>query len=99
MGIVNDWLDDHARVQGHRCESIKGRLGGEMVNIRWIDTETGESINAPERTCEWEYDGDDYTWATQCGEYWQFSGHYGPTHNGMKYCCYCGKHLVEASNG
>lgn len=49
---VNSWLFEHSNIQGHRCESVKGAIQGiepgnsraELVNVRWIDTVTKESI-------------------------------------------------------
>lgn len=47
-------------------------------------------------TCEWTIDANpDFTvWETTCGQAFVFEVD-GPEHNGMKFCCYCGKPLVE----
>ena len=43
--------------------------------------------------CTWENDGDG-NWDTQCGN--AFSLNDGmPSENGMVYCCFCGKKIVE----
>lgn len=47
----------------------------------------------PIHPCEWAED-DEGAWDTQCGERFIFSAD-GPTENGMHYCCYCGRPLVE----
>jgi len=52
-------------------------------------------ITAPDK-CEWE-DDDDGAWWTSCGHGWCFTDS-GPTGNGMNYCPFCGKLLVEVPN-
>ena len=50
--------------------------------------------NNKESTCNW-YEGDDGgPWATQCNELFNIENE-GPEANGMKFCCFCGKKLVE----
>lgn len=45
--------------------------------------------------CIWTPDGDyDGPWATKCGHYFELNDG-GPKDNGMRYCCYCGRPLVE----
>ncbi len=45
-------------------------------------------------TCTW-WEGDDGgPWATQCNELFNIESE-GPDANGMKFCCFCGKKLVE----
>jgi len=46
--------------------------------------------------CQWaqDSDADSDTWATKCGHYFTLNEG-GPTDNGMRYCCYCGRPLVE----
>lgn len=46
-------------------------------------------------TCDWrQEDWDNDCWQTTCGE--AFSIIEGkPSENNMKFCCYCGKPLVE----
>jgi hypothetical protein len=45
-------------------------------------------------TCIW-WEGDDGDpWATQCNELFNIENE-GPEANGMKFCCFCGKKLVE----
>ena len=46
--------------------------------------------------CEWKDDGDG-NWWTSCGEVWNFL-YGGPTGNGMNYCPFCGKLLVDVLN-
>ena len=45
-------------------------------------------------TCEWIKDSD-YVWRSECGDFWQFSGHHGPIDNSMRFCTFCGKELIE----
>lgn len=52
-----------------------------------MDTETKD-------TCEWTRD-DNWTWHTQCGEEWSFSGHYSPRDNGMTFCFNCGRKMLR----
>ena len=44
--------------------------------------------------CEWTED-DDGDWTTDCGQMFAFLTEHGPAENGMKFCCYCGKPLVD----
>ena len=47
-----------------------------------------------EATCTW-WEGDDGgPWATQCNELFNIENE-GPEANGMRFCCFCGKKLVE----
>jgi hypothetical protein len=46
--------------------------------------------------CWWRADGDG-NWDTDCGEKFVFI-EAGPTENGMKFCCYCGKPLKEGAH-
>jgi hypothetical protein len=53
---------------------------------------------ALEQPCHWYQDGDEDSdkWAASCGRHRYFQLNDGtPTDNHMKYCCYCGKPLVE----
>lgn len=52
------------------------------------------AIEAAKKVCNWRYDDLDGKWDTDCGEAWVFEID-GPNHNGMRYCCYCGRTLVE----
>lgn len=58
MRIVNSeeietWLFEHANVQGHICDGIKGNIQitepgdpePDLVNIAYVDRETGERID------------------------------------------------------
>ena len=45
-------------------------------------------------TCTW-WEGDDGgPWATQCNELFNIENE-GPEANGMRFCCFCGKKLIE----
>ena len=45
--------------------------------------------------CHWSQDGEDSdVWATQCGHYFRLNEG-SPIDNDMKFCCYCGRTLVE----
>jgi hypothetical protein len=58
MKILNSdeletWLFDHANIQGHRCNGIKGTIqsvnpgdnDAELVNVSYVDTVTGEKFD------------------------------------------------------
>lgn len=56
----------------------------------------GEPV-MPKRVCRWTEDGDfDYSegWGTECGNSFILAAG-TPAENDMKYCCYCGRPLVE----
>jgi hypothetical protein len=56
-----------------------------------------EALGQPAE-CHWVQDGheDSETWAASCSRHRYFSLNEGtPKDNHMKYCCYCGKPLVE----
>ena len=38
---IDEWLFEHAQIQGHICTGIKNEEG---VNIAWKDETTGETI-------------------------------------------------------
>lgn len=46
--------------------------------------------------CIWAQDGDadSDTWATGCRHYFTLNDG-GPTDNEMRFCCYCGRPLIE----
>lgn len=45
--------------------------------------------------CEWLSEGEDYpVWETACGKSFDFENE-GPTANGCKFCCFCGRTLIE----
>ena len=70
-----------------------------------LDTEQNENEAAGGRSdstaelaaCEWNNFDEDETWWTSCGEGFNLESG-GPSDNGMNYCPYCGKPLVEAAN-
>ena len=41
---LNTWLFDHAQIQSHPCQGIKGLVKNELVNIAFIDLTTDERI-------------------------------------------------------
>jgi len=47
--------------------------------------------------CEWK-DDDRNDWWTSCGKGWCFTNGDSPVDNGMNYCPFCGKPLVESFN-
>jgi hypothetical protein len=57
----------------------------------------GELEADPLATCQWTLDdiGDNSVWETQCKNAFEFTDG-GPLENGLKFCGYCGKALVEA---
>lgn len=47
--------------------------------------------------CQWIEDGDSQSWETKCGH--NFDINVGtPSENDMRYCCFCGRPLVEVPN-
>ena len=55
-----------------------------------------EMINELEAACTWTESVGGY-WATDCGE--SFEIHEGgPDENGLRYCCFCGRQLIERSH-
>jgi len=47
----------------------------------------------PEDSCSWTVD-DDGVWNTECGQAFVLEDG-SPKENFMKYCCYCGRGLIE----
>jgi hypothetical protein len=41
---LDNWLFLHAQIQEHICDGIKGEVGGELVNVAYVDRDTGEKI-------------------------------------------------------
>ena len=41
---LNTWLFDHAQIQSHPCQGIKGWVENELVNIAFVDLTTDEHI-------------------------------------------------------
>jgi hypothetical protein len=41
---LNTWLFEHAQIQSHSCNGIKGLVKNELVNIAFIDMSTNERI-------------------------------------------------------
>jgi hypothetical protein len=58
----------------------------------WIDDEANE-----EPTCRWGEGDDGGPWATDCNELFNIENE-GPEANGMRFCCFCGKKLVEVES-
>lgn len=46
--------------------------------------------------CTWTEDCGD--WATACGRYFRLNDG-APADNGIRYCCFCGRPLVEPEDG
>lgn len=50
---LDAWLFEHAHIQGHKCDGIKGFIqavepgdaAAEMVNVKYVDTVTGERFD------------------------------------------------------
>jgi len=42
---VDNWLFQHAQIQGHICDGIKGEVNGETVNVAYVDRDSGERID------------------------------------------------------
>lgn len=47
--------------------------------------------------CHWTEDGDYSYWETKCGHNFEVIDG-TPSENGFKYCCFCGRPLVEVPN-
>lgn len=47
--------------------------------------------------CHWvKYNRSDFClWETTCGHSFQIDNDYSPSENGMRFCSYCGKELIE----
>ena len=72
-------------------ESCGGRCNVEHNPC--CDAEAANILSDVE-TCHW-WEGDDGgPWATQCNELFNIENE-GPDANGMKFCCFCGKRLIE----
>lgn len=66
-----------------------------------MNGEHEKTVDAPtedqNRTvCTWSHDTDDDMWETTCGHAFVFSDG-GPKESEMKFCCYCGGALKEAT--
>ena len=42
---LDKWLFEHACVLRHMCNGVKGEIEGEIKNIAFVDTVTGERID------------------------------------------------------
>jgi hypothetical protein len=70
----------------HMCKNLLLRVQHHAKLINELD--------GAGPTCEWIKDSD-YVWRSECGDFWQFSGHHGPIDNSMRFCTFCGKELIE----
>jgi hypothetical protein len=50
--------------------------------------------NEGPKTCEWKQD-ENGAWWTDCGNGFEFNNEGSPKDNKMKFCCYCGKPLIQ----
>lgn len=49
--------------------------------------------------CQWAQDGEDSDiWASKCGYYFIINEDW-PSYNNMRFCCFCGRPLVESPHG
>jgi len=66
---------------------------------KWVcETHNTLKVGAGEtaETCMWWEGVDDEDWATQCNHLFHFEdADYGPDKHNMKFCCFCGKKLIE----
>ncbi len=55
-------------------------------------------LRTTDTSCEWELNDPDYgTWRSDCeNEFTVIEG--SPTHNGMRFCCHCGRPLKEVTH-
>lgn len=63
-------------------------------NLGQIGNSLGVGAPAGERDAECVWSDDEGCWATGCGHYFEINDG-TPSENGMRFCAYCGKPLVE----
>lgn len=95
--------DTQRELIGRPAEAIYGeyhdmRLEAETSRNGWIGAEMrlDTALKEQRKSCQWRYDDlfiKDH-WSTSCGQEMIFPNG-KPTENDMRYCCYCGKLLVE----
>ena len=72
---------------------IEYSVSAERVAQQAAKSEDGHTVRSSSTTCQWTQN-EDGAWESACGHRWEFIEG-GPTENGMKFCCYCGKPLVD----
>ena len=71
---------------------------GSTFNDLLTELEEEAVAKRDTETCAWEYSDPDYNeWYSQCGFEFRFEDG-GPIDNKMKYCCVCGKPMIETIN-
>ena len=64
-----------------------------LDEIDYLDEQLSLEQESNQEECQWVADEYESYW-TSCGNGWVFEEG-GPTDNDMKFCCFCGKHLVD----
>jgi hypothetical protein len=73
------------------------RIAWEAWQASREDT-LGEAADAQQHTCTWTLDDDELgTWASSCGELWNFIEG-GPDENRVSYCHHCGGKVVKGES-
>lgn len=94
----------------HRCDRKRGHDGphtwemaAEVKALKGLPTVYAPAATVAAtvrkmrgRVCAWTED-EDGNWDTDCGDKFVFTES-GPTDNGMRFCCYCGKPLKEVNH-
>ena len=62
--------------------------------IYYYVTTLGKKLAISKEECVWTEDKPHTYWSTGCGEILFLDGS-GPEANGMTFCCFCGKRLIE----
>ncbi len=90
------------RMHPCKCWLCRKRLGitdpqekKKLILGKAIGEREETVMNEPKASCEWTQDGSDYIgWETSCGGIFVLNEG-SPLQNDMKFCCYCGRPLVE----
>jgi hypothetical protein len=84
---LREWAGDDNASPAETLVSIINLAAGRDGNGNEIESET----------CKWTFDSVEWEankWDSDCGESYYFVDG-GPDENKMKFCCYCGKSLIE----
>lgn len=88
---------DAAVAQYEQGADVEARLGDEArAEVKRLREAVGHEMTTKLSTeCHWSQDGEDSdVWATQCGHYFVIAAD-TPSYNEMRFCCFCGRPLVE----
>ena len=90
---LQDWSVGLKEASRLLCKGYDEDICSGMDKVKDIEHEIYLAV-LDHKDCSWRAE-EDGIWHTLCDRYWEFSNHDGPTDNGMKFCCYCGKPLKE----